>query len=310
MRETVHTAAVMWDQPSSLTTQDLPAHLEDASRLVWEDVAELLREVETRQASVEELFARLLSSMLPQGLRVAPCHVFNREGLVGPLCKLTVYDSRVWAPLPTARGTHLVPTQSVFALVEVDRVLTPGVVNRALELFESMRALWMQGQEPPLTMLLSLEGASAVHIRDQLPPGPECQLDVVGILDRWLIVFQASREENGPLARLGTVVDRFPRVDYPGRHTPILLHQLLHQQLLPEYRGAEHDALRRELGRMVTSLLPLYDREYCSKHRDRLSLLTKERLRRNPTHETVLFCTDFLSYLDFINRPFENPQQP
>ncbi|MBN1423099.1 hypothetical protein JXA88_00955 [Candidatus Fermentibacteria bacterium] len=306
MRETVRKPAMTWQQPSVLTAQDLSSHLEDAGRLVWEDVAELLREVETRQASVEELFARLLSSMLPQGLRVAPCHVFNREGIVGPVCKLTVYDSRVWAPLPTARGTHLIPSQAVFALVEVDRILTPGVVNRTLDLFESMRALWIQGQEPPLTMLLSLEGASALHIRDLLPPGTECHLDVVGILDRWLIVFQGSREESGPLARLGTVPERYPRVDYPGRHTPILLHQLLHQQLLPEYRGAEHDALRRELGRMVTSLLPLYDREYCKKHRERLSVLTNERLRRNPTHETVLFCTDFLSYLDFINRPFES----
>ncbi|MCU0611467.1 MAG: hypothetical protein MUE60_06720 [Candidatus Eisenbacteria bacterium] len=305
MGDLVRNAAETWEQPSAADPRDLSTHLEAAARLVWEDVAELLREVETRQASVEELFARLLASMLPLGLRVAPCHVFNRDGLVGPACKLTVYDSRVWAGLPTARGTQLIPTQAVFALVEVDRVLTAGAVTRALELFETTRSLWMPGQEPPLTMLLSLEGASALHIRDLLPAGADCQLDVVGILDRWLIVFQASREENGPLARLGTVQERFPRVDYPGRHTPIVLHQLLHQQLLPEHRGAEHDALRRELARMVTSLLPLYDREYCRKHTDRLSTLTRERMRRSPTHETVLFCSDFLSYLELIDRTIE-----
>jgi hypothetical protein len=84
-----------------------------------------------------------------------------------------------------------------------------------------------------------------------------------------------------------------------------VLHQLLHQQLLPEHRGAEHDALRRELARMVTSLLPLYDREYCRKHTERLSTLTRERLRRNPTHETMLFCTDFLGYLELVDRTVE-----
>lgn len=307
MSELVQRVPDTWVQPPTFGPRDLVTHLEDAARLVWEDVAELLREVETRQASVEELFARLLSAMLPQGLKAYPCHVFNRDGQVGPVCKLTVYDSRVWAGLPTARGTRLIPTQAVFALVEVDRVLTAGAVSRAIELFDDMRALWTPGQEPPLTMLLCLEGASALHIRDQLPPGAECPLDVIGILDRWLIVFQSSRQENGPLVRWGGTPERYPRVDYPGRHTPIVLHQLLHQQLLPEHRGAEHDALRRELARMVTSLLPLYDREYCRKNADRLSTLTKERLRRNPTHETVIFCTDFLNYLELIDRPVEIP---
>lgn len=280
----------------------LAAHLADAARIVWDDVAGMLKEVELRQASVEELFARLLTSMLPEGLKVAPCHVFNRDGVVGPVCKLTLYDSNVWAGLPTARGTILVPAQAVFAFVEVDRVLTAGAVSRTAELFEKLRVLWRPGQDPPLTMLLCLEGASALHIRDQLLAGKHCQLDVLGILDKWLIVFQATEGEPGPLVRLGETEERFPRIDYAGQHTPILLHQLLHQQILPEHRGAEHDALRRELGRMVASLLPKYDKAYCREHKDRLSALAIERMQRNPTPETVLFCTDFLNYLEFLDR--------
>jgi hypothetical protein len=281
----------------------LARHLEDAARLVWDDVAELLKEVELRQASVEELFARLLTSMLPAGLKVAPCHVFNRDGVVGPVCKMTLFDSRVWAGLPTARGTILIPAQAVFALVEVNRVLTSGAVARAEELFTNLLSLWNPGQSPPLTMFLALEGVSALLVRDQLPPGSECSLDVVGILDRWLIAFQSERDESGPLVRRRLDRDRFPRIDYAGQHTPILLHQLLHQHIMPEHRSAEHDAFRRELGRMVTTLLPLYDRNYCNQHKERLSALTRERMRRNPSPETVLFCKDFLNYLESLGKP-------
>jgi|GEM_PF-4838379 len=289
-------------EPKRADLRGLAAHLEDAARLVWDDVAEMLREVEARHASVEELFARLLTSMLPDGLKVAPCHIFNRDGVVGPVCKLTLYDSRVWAGLPTARGTVLIPSQAVISLIEVDRVLTGGAVMRAMDLFRDLRSLWNPGQDPPLSMLLCLEGASALHIRDQVLAVDSCPLDVLGILDKWLIIFQASDSERGPLVRLGTSDERFPRIDYAGQHTPILLHQLLHQQILPEHRGAEHDALRRDLGRIVASLLPKYDKGYCREHRDRLSALAIERMQRNPTPETVLFCTDFLNYLEFLDR--------
>lgn len=280
----------------------LARHLEDAARLVWDDVAELLKEVELRQASVEELFARLLTSMLPAGLKVAPCHVFNRDGVVGPVCKMTLFDSRIWAGLPTARGTILIPAQAVFALVEVTRVLTAGAVARAEELFTNLLSLWRPGQSPPLTMLLALEGVSALLVRDQLPSGSECSLDVIGILDRWLIGFQSGREESGPLARRRPDTERFPRIDYAGQHTPILLHQMLHQHIMPEHRSAEHDAFRRELGRMVITLLPLHDRNYCKQHKERLSSLTRERMRRSPSPETVLFCTEFLNYLESLGK--------
>ncbi len=292
---------------SSASPRDLCTHLREAARLVWENVAELLREVETRQASVEELFARLLSSMIPPSLRVAPCIVFNREGRVGPPCTLGVYDSGVWAALSTAGGTQLIPAQAMVALVDVHRVLTTEAVASSIDLFRELRELWMPGQEPPLVMLLALEGTSALRIRDVLPPGDRCPLDVIGILDRWLIVFQAARDENGPLAKYGTSPERYPRIDYPGRHTPLLLHQILHQHLLPEHRGAEHDALRRELARMVISLLPKYDRDYCTRHAARLSVLTRERRQRNPSPEVTLFCTDFLSYLEVLDRSIEIP---
>jgi len=301
MNESVHGLQPAYRESGQPNIRGLTAHLKDAARLVWDDVAGLLKEVEMRQASVEELFARLLTTMLPEGLKVAACHVFNRDGVVGPVCKMTLYDSKVWAGLPTARGTVLIPAQAVFALVEVTRVLTVGAVRRAEELFSSLRSLWMPGQEQPLTMFLALEGASALKVRDQLSPGQDCSLDVLGILGRWLIVFQGGKEEAGPLVRQQAGQKRFPRIDYAGQNTPIVLHQLLHQQVLPEHRGAEHDALRSDLGGMVTSLLPLYDLTYCRQYRERLSSLAKERMRRNPSPETILFCEDFLSYLDTVH---------
>ena len=87
-REPVRTLPELMEESRQSDVRALSTHLEDAARLVWDDVAELLREVELRQASVEELFARLLTTMLPTGLKVAPCHVFNRDGVVGPICKM------------------------------------------------------------------------------------------------------------------------------------------------------------------------------------------------------------------------------
>jgi hypothetical protein len=126
-------------------------------------------------------------------------------------------------------------------------------------------------------------------------------------LDRWLIAFQSEREESGALVRRHPGRERFPRIDYAGQHTPILLHQMLHRHIMPEHRSAEHDAFRRELSRMVTTLLPLYDRRYCKQHRERMSALAQERMRRNPSPETVLFCNDFLNYLESLGKPESAP---
>lgn len=286
-------------QPPEPAPRDLGSLLEDCARLVWVQVAELLREVRAGQATVEELFARLFASMVPQGLRVGPCHVFNRDGIVGPPCKLAIYHGGAWAGLPTREGTLLVPARSVFALVHVEHAITPQSLRAAMGFFGELTELWAGISEPPLTLFLGLEGTSAFHLRDHLPEGKLCPVDVLGVLDRWLIVFQDSRDESGPLVGAGK--ERYPRIDYLGRYTPLVLHLLLHQHLLPDYRGAEHDAMRRELARMVASLLPMYDRAYCSANVQRLKALTEERRRRHPTEEHVMFCSDFLSYLDLLD---------